>query len=87
MYERLGKSTMYKPPSLSDLPFLGNVIEKAVSLQVTIYSSEHHLSDPLLSAYKAGHSCETALLKVTSDIQLHVFHISSIACLMMSRVC
>ena len=60
--------TNYRP--VSNLPFLGKVIEKAVSLQVTNYLSQHHLGDPLQSAYKAGHSCETALLKVTSDIQL-----------------
>ena len=60
--------TNYRP--VSNLPFLGKVIEKAVSLQVTNYLSQHLLGDPLQSAYKAGHSCETALLKVTSDIQL-----------------
>ena len=46
------------------------MIEKAVSLQVTNYLSQQLLGDPLQSAYKAGHSCENALLKVTSDIQL-----------------
>ena len=60
--------TNYRP--VSNLPFLGKVIEKAVSLQVTNYLSQHLLGDPLQSAYKAGHSCEPALLKVSSDIQL-----------------
>ena len=56
----------YRP--VSNLPFLGKLIEKAVSLQFTDHIDTHSLSEPLQSAYKKLHSTETALIKITNDI-------------------
>ena len=58
----------YRP--VSNLPFLGKVIEKVVAQQITQHMSPHALGDDLHSAYKPGNSCETALVQVTSDILL-----------------
>jgi hypothetical protein len=56
----------YRP--VSNLSFIGKVLEKVVSTQLVEYMSNNHLHDPMQSAYKSGHSCETAMLKVTNDI-------------------
>ena len=58
----------YRP--VSNLPFLGKVIEKVVAQQITQHMSLQALGDDLQSAYKPGHSCETALVQVTSYILL-----------------
>ena len=50
----------YRP--VSNLPFLGKILEKIVCKQLVDHIGLHHLSDPLQSAYKTGHSTETALL-------------------------
>ena len=55
---------------VSNLPFLGKVTEKMVAQQITQHMSLHAIGDDLQSAYKPGHSCETALVQVTSDILL-----------------
>ena len=54
---------------MSNLPFLGKVIEKVVAQQLVKHLSNHGLDDKFQYAYKAGHSCETALLKVTNDVR------------------
>ena len=46
----------------ANLPFLVKVIEKVVAQQLVKHLSNHGLDDKFQSAYKAGHSCETALL-------------------------
>ena len=58
----------YRP--VSNLAFLGKVIEKVIVSQLLIYMRNNNLQDELQSAYKKGHSCETALLKVMNDIQI-----------------
>ena len=55
----------YRP--VANLSFISKIIEKAIASQI------HHLInndivDYFQSAYKAGHSCETALLRVYNDI-------------------
>ena len=44
------------------------VIEKAITLQIYEHLSDNDIVDRFQSAYKAGHSCETALLRVYNDI-------------------
>ena len=54
---------------VSSLPFLSKVIEKVVHVQFSSYLNENNLIPKNQSAYLQKHSCETALCKVTSDIQ------------------
>ncbi|XP_072046343.1 uncharacterized protein [Amphiura filiformis] len=56
----------YRP--VSNLPFVGKLIEKVVSTQVSNYINVYELSDPHQSAYKVSHSTETALTCVQNDI-------------------
>ena len=50
--------------SVSNLPFLGKLIEWVVSSQVATYVDSNSLGEPLQSAYHHVHSSETALLAV-----------------------
>ena len=56
----------YRP--ISNLPFVSKVIERIVSSRLTSHMMQHDLHEVHQSAYKAGHSTESALLKVTDDI-------------------
>ena len=47
---------------------LSKVIEKAIAIQTHKHLSKTGIIDDFQSAYKAGHSCETALLRVFNDI-------------------
>jgi hypothetical protein len=56
----------YRP--VSNLCFIGKVLEKVVASQLNSYLAQHGLHDMLQSAYKAGHSTETAVIKIKSDM-------------------
>ena len=56
----------YKP--ISNLPFLSNVLEKVVLRQLLNHIKSNNLYEFFQSAYKANHSTETAILKVSNDI-------------------
>lgn len=56
----------YRP--VANLPFLSKVLERVVARQITGYLEANRLQDPLQSAYRAGHSTESAVLKIKSDI-------------------
>ena len=61
-------SKNYRP--ISSLPFLSKILEKVV-LHKRIRLShlqENNLSNPFQSAYRAGHSTETVLLRIVNDI-------------------
>ena len=58
----------YRP--VANLPFLSKVIEKAIAIQIHKHLSKTGIIDDFQSAYKAGHSCETALLRVFNNIEL-----------------
>ena len=58
--------TNYRP--VSNLPYLGKIIEWAVCNQITEYTGKTGMAEQYQSAYKAAHSTETALLKVKTDI-------------------
>ena len=53
---------------VSNLPFLGKVIERAAMSQLQAYIKEHELYNESQSAYRQFHSVETALLRVTNDL-------------------
>ena len=56
----------YRP--VSNLAFVGKLIEDVVSQQINTQLVEIHLLEPLQSAYKAKHSTETALIVVFNSI-------------------
>jgi hypothetical protein len=56
----------YRPVSL--LPFIAKCLEKVVCARIERHLHINLLHDPMQSAYRKGHSTETALLKVQSDI-------------------
>ena len=56
----------YRP--VSNLPFISKTLEKIVALQLVSYLEANNLLPPHQSAYRRGHSTETALLKVLSDL-------------------
>jgi hypothetical protein len=58
----------YRP--VSNLSFMSKVIERVVVKQLLEHMQRNRLLDPLQSAYRAGHSTETALIKVKDDINM-----------------
>ena len=56
----------YRP--VSNLPYLGKIIEWAICNQITEYTGKIGMAEQYQSAYKAAHSTKTALLKVKTDI-------------------
>lgn len=56
----------YRP--VSNLAFISKVIEKAVASQLNQYLKDNDLLEPCQSAYRQGHSTETALMRVQNDI-------------------
>ena len=56
----------YRP--VSNIPFIGKVLEKVVAKQLTQHLQQHQLHDELQSAYKQGCSTETALIKIKADM-------------------
>ena len=58
----------YRPDS--NLWFIAKILEKLVSSQLSAYLNSHNLCNTCQSAYRPGHSTETALLTVSNDLFL-----------------
>ena len=60
----------YRP--ISNLSVASKLLERLVAQQLLAYLNQSGLLPRLQSAYRAGHSTETAVLKVLSDILLAI---------------
>ena len=71
----------YRP--VSNLCFIAKILEKLVLSQVSSYLNSHNLYNTCQSAYRPGHSTETALLKAANDqfLSLNKGNISVLALL------
>lgn len=58
--------TNYRP--VSNLPFLGKVIEKVVATQLETRLTNYEIYDPFQSEFRRQHSTETALVYVLNDL-------------------
>ena len=56
----------YRP--VANLSFISKIFEKAIASQIHDHLINNDIVDNFQPAYKAGHSCETALLRVYNDI-------------------
>ena len=56
----------YRP--VSNLSFISKILERVVFNQFINHLQKNNLIEPFQSAYKAGHSTETALLRVVNDL-------------------
>jgi len=56
----------YRP--VSNLNFLSKVLEKVVASQINDHLAKNNIHEPFQSAYRQGHSTETALLRVHNDV-------------------
>ena len=53
---------------VSNLSFISKILEKVVAQQLNEHLMLNNLQEPYQSAYRAGHSTETALLRIQNDI-------------------
>ena len=56
----------YRP--VSNLHFISKIIENIVAERLEEHLNSFSLYDPLQSAYRSGHSTETAIVKLSIDI-------------------
>jgi len=64
----LDKENLKNFRPVSNLPYIGKLIERIAVTQIDKHMSAYNLHEPLQSAYSTNHSTETALVKVTNDV-------------------
>ena len=67
----------YRP--VSNLNYLSKLLERVVARQLKTHIDINSLDNHFQSAYKVGHSTETAVLKIKNDIHLNFAHGSATA--------
>ena len=70
----------YRP--VSNLAYISKIIERVVCDQLTLYTAESEKIEKFQSAYKQGHSMETAMLKVKTDL-LDAINQRKVVCLVL----
>ena len=55
---------------VSGLSFISKLVERLVAKQLLEHIHIHNLDNPYQSAYKTGHSNETALLSIKNEVHL-----------------
>ena len=56
----------YRP--VSNLQFIGKLIERVVTKQITKQIADYNLMEPMQSVYQANHNTESALVHIKVDI-------------------
>ena len=72
--------TNYRP--VSNLSYVSKLVEHVVAVQLINHIEGHNLMEVHLSAYRAYHSMETALLKVKTDV-IRALEDQEVACLIL----
>ena len=60
----------YNYRGISDLPPIAKIIEKLLATQITIYLKLNNILFAGQHGFRNGHSCETALHELISDLNL-----------------
>jgi hypothetical protein len=60
----------YRP--MSNLSVLSKLLERIIAKQLIAYLKQNNMLPRLQSAYRSGHSTETAVLKVLSEFSLQL---------------
>ena len=75
----------YRP--VSSLPFFSKIVERAIYDQLEGYLERNNLHAYSQSAYRKFNSCETAMIKITDDIQKHLLDNKYVAMILLDNSC